>query len=73
MDPDRAGQVVSPAALRRGRLVRADAARARQHRVIEYVGEDGQVTETVSAATQREVYLAWCREHGVHPAEQTLG
>ena len=41
--------------------------------VIEYLGEDGQVTKTVSAATQREVYLAWCREHGVRPAEQILG
>jgi 2,4'-dihydroxyacetophenone dioxygenase len=41
--------------------------------VIEYLGEDGQVTQTVSAATQREVYLAWCREHGVRPAEQILG
>ena len=41
--------------------------------VIEYLGENGQVTETVSAATQREVYLAWCREHGMRPAEQILG
>ena len=41
--------------------------------VIEYLGEDGQVTQTVSAATQREVYLAWCGEHGVRPAEQILG
>ena len=41
--------------------------------VIEYLGENGQVTETVSAATQREVYLAWCREHGSRPAGQILG
>jgi hypothetical protein len=41
--------------------------------VIEYLDEDGRVTETVSAATQREVYLAWCREHGMRPAGQILG
>ena len=41
--------------------------------IIEYLGEDGEVTETVSAATQREVYLAWCREHGVQPDGQILG
>jgi len=41
--------------------------------VIEYLDADGQVTETVSAATQRGVYLAWCREHGVRPAGQILG
>ncbi len=41
--------------------------------VIEYLDEDGQVTETVSAATQREVYLAWCQEHSMCPAEQILG
>jgi 2,4'-dihydroxyacetophenone dioxygenase len=40
---------------------------------VEYLGEDGQVIETVSAETQRGVYLAWCREHGVRPAEQILG
>jgi quercetin dioxygenase-like cupin family protein len=40
---------------------------------IEYLGEDGQVIETVSAKTQHAVYLAWCREHGVRPAEQILG
>jgi 2,4'-dihydroxyacetophenone dioxygenase len=32
---------------------------------IEYLGEDGQVTGTVTAATQRAVYLAWCRHAGV--------
>ena len=40
---------------------------------VEYLGEDGQVIETVSAETQRGVYLAWCREHGVRPAGQILG
>jgi 2,4'-dihydroxyacetophenone dioxygenase len=40
---------------------------------VEYLGGDGQVIETVSAETQRAVYLAWCREHGVRPAEQILG
>jgi 2,4'-dihydroxyacetophenone dioxygenase len=40
---------------------------------VEYLGEDSQVIETVSAKTQRAVYLAWCREHGVRPAEQILG
>ena len=41
--------------------------------IIEYLGEHGEVTETVSTATQREVYLAWCREHGVQPDGQILG
>jgi hypothetical protein len=41
--------------------------------VIEYLGEDGQVIETVSASTQRGAYLAWCRQHGADPAEQILG
>jgi hypothetical protein len=41
--------------------------------VIEYLGDDGQVTETVSAATQRGIYLSWCREHGVRPSGQILG
>ena len=40
---------------------------------VNYLDEDGQVIETVSAETQRAVYLAWCREHGVRPAEQILG
>jgi 2,4'-dihydroxyacetophenone dioxygenase len=39
---------------------------------VEYLGADGQVIETVNAETQRAVYLAWCREHGVRPAEQIL-
>jgi len=41
--------------------------------VIEYLDEDGRVTETISAATQREVYLAWCREHAMRPVGQILG
>ena len=40
---------------------------------VEYLGEDGQVIETVSAETQRAACLAWCREYGVRPAEQILG
>jgi hypothetical protein len=40
---------------------------------IEYLGEDGRVVETVNAETQCAVYLAWCREHGVRPAEQIVG
>jgi hypothetical protein len=38
--------------------------------MVEYLGDDGQVTETVSAATQRGIYLSWCRGHGVRPAGQ---
>ena len=40
---------------------------------IEYLGEDNQVIESANAETQRAVYLAWCQEHGVAPAEQLLG
>jgi hypothetical protein len=40
---------------------------------IEYLDGNGQVIESVNAETQREVYLAWCRAHGAHPAEQILG
>jgi len=40
---------------------------------IEYLGENGEVIESVNAETQRAVYLAWCREHGVEPAAQILG
>jgi len=39
---------------------------------IEYLGENGQVIDSVNADTQRAVYLAWCREHAVHPAAQLL-
>ena len=40
--------------------------------VIEYLGDD-LVIETVSTATQRAAYLAWCRQHAAHPAEQISG
>jgi len=40
--------------------------------VIEYLGDDDQGTETVTAATQRGIYLAWCRENGVRPSGQIL-
>jgi 2,4'-dihydroxyacetophenone dioxygenase len=40
---------------------------------IEYLDGNGQVIESVNAETQRAVYLAWCREHGVRPAAQILG
>lgn len=40
---------------------------------IEYLGEDGQVIESVNAGTQRALYLNWCREQAVLPAEQILG
>ena len=41
--------------------------------LIEYLGDDGQVTETVSAVTQRGIYLAWCQEHSARPSAQILG
>ena len=41
--------------------------------VIEYLGPDGQVTKTVSAATQRAIYLEWCRREGVTPDPRILG
>jgi 2,4'-dihydroxyacetophenone dioxygenase len=37
---------------------------------IEYLGEDGEVTEIVSAATQRALYLRWCEQRGRQPARQ---
>ena len=40
---------------------------------IEYLDDNGQVIESVNAGTQRAVYLAWCRDHGVHPSERILG
>jgi hypothetical protein len=39
----------------------------------EYFGPDGQVTEVVSAASQRAVYLAWCQREGVVPDPRILG
>jgi 2,4'-dihydroxyacetophenone dioxygenase len=41
--------------------------------VIDYLGGDGQVIESVTAETQRALYLAWCREQDVRPAGQILG
>ncbi len=40
---------------------------------IEYLDDNGQVIESANAETQRAVYLAWCRDHGVHPSERILG
>ena len=40
---------------------------------VEYVDEAGEVTAVYDSASQRAVYLAWCREHGVAPAAQVLG
>jgi hypothetical protein len=40
---------------------------------IEYFGPDGQVAETVSAASQRAIYLAWCQREGVAPDPRILG
>jgi hypothetical protein len=37
---------------------------------IEYLGESGQVIDSVNTGTQRTLYLAWCREHAVHQALQ---
>jgi hypothetical protein len=39
---------------------------------IEYLGDNGQVIDSVNTGTQRALYLAWCREHAVHPAAQIL-
>jgi hypothetical protein len=41
-------------------------------RPIEYLGESGQVIESVSADSQHAPYLAWCREHALQPAAQIL-
>ncbi len=40
---------------------------------IEYLDDNGQVIESVNAGTQRAVYLAWSRDHDVHPSERILG
>ena len=40
---------------------------------IEYLDDNGQVIESVNAETQRAVYLAWCRDHDVHPSGRILG
>jgi len=39
---------------------------------IDYLDQDGQVIETVNAATQRAAYLAWCLDRGIAPAGQIL-
>jgi hypothetical protein len=41
--------------------------------VIEYLGPDGRVTKSVSAATQRAIYLEWCQREGVTPHPRILG
>ena len=41
--------------------------------IIEYLDDNGQVIESVNADTQRAVYLAWCRDHDVHPSGRILG
>lgn len=40
---------------------------------IQYIGANGQVTETVDSASQRAVYLNWCAREGTEPAPQILG
>src|ERR1700753_2992495 len=40
--------------------------------VIEYPGPDGQVPETISAASQRAIYLDWCQREGVTPDPRIL-
>jgi quercetin dioxygenase-like cupin family protein len=40
---------------------------------IEYLGPDGEITGTVSAATQRAIYLDWCQREGVVPDPRILG
>jgi 2,4'-dihydroxyacetophenone dioxygenase len=40
---------------------------------IDYLGDDGQVTDTVNSASQRTAYLTWCQDQGVTPAAQILG
>jgi 2,4'-dihydroxyacetophenone dioxygenase len=40
---------------------------------IQYIGTDGQVTETVNSASQRDAYLNWCARQGTEPARQILG
>lgn len=40
---------------------------------IDYLDEDGQVIETIDAASQRGGYLGWCAEHGTEPDGRILG
>ncbi|HEY3035176.1 MAG TPA: zinc-binding dehydrogenase [Streptosporangiaceae bacterium] len=35
---------------------------------VEYLDDDGHVTETVNAQSQRAIYLRWCQQHNVKPA-----
>lgn len=39
---------------------------------IEYLSDAGELTETVSSASQRAVYLAWCQQNDTPPAPQIL-
>src|SRR5215469_11698660 len=40
--------------------------------VVEYLGQDNEVTETASTITQRALYLRWCEQHGRQPARQLI-
>lgn len=40
---------------------------------VQYLGPDGEVTETINAASQRDVYLQWCARNGTRPVPQILG
>jgi len=40
---------------------------------IEYLGPDGQVTEAVTAASQRAIYREWCQREGVAPDPRIVG
>jgi len=40
---------------------------------IEYLGPDGQVTEAVTAASRRAIYLEWCQREGVAPDPRIVG
>jgi hypothetical protein len=41
--------------------------------MIEYLGGNGEVIESVNADTPRALRAAWCREYAVDPATQLLG
>ena len=36
-------------------------------------GKSFRPLRSANAETQRAVYLAWCRDHGVHPSGRILG
>jgi hypothetical protein len=40
---------------------------------VEYFGPDGQIIETVTAASQRAVYLDWCQREGIAADPRILG